>query len=232
MIRHNPIICAIDTPDLSQAKALVQAVKHHVGMVKLGLEFFSIHGPQGVAEVTENGALPFFLDLKFHDIPNTVAGAVRAVLPLNPKLLTIHCTGSTAMMQAAKAAAAESSHPPSILGVTVLTSLDDADMQATGVQHSAAQQVETLATLAAQNGLDGIVCSPHEAQALRTKLGENFLLVTPGVRPANAAQGDQKRVMTPREALSAGADYLVIGRPITAADAPSQAAKDILTSIS
>jgi orotidine-5'-phosphate decarboxylase len=224
----NPILCAIDTPDPARARALAAAVSGAVGGVKLGLEFFVANGPEAVREIA--GAAPLFLDLKLHDIPNTVAGAVRSAAALAPLLLTIHCAGGAAMMRAAAAAASEAAQGPrrmKLLGVTVLTSLDDSDLEATGQRGTAAEQAQRLALLARDSGLDGVVCSPHEVAALRQACGPSFLLVVPGIRPSGAAAADQKRVMGPRAARNAGADYLVIGRPITEAADPAAAARAI-----
>jgi orotidine-5'-phosphate decarboxylase len=227
MSERNPLLCAIDTPDAGAARRLAAAVGPLVGGLKLGLEFFAANGPGAVRQVA--GAAPLFLDLKLHDIPNTVAGAVRAVAPLEPLLLTVHCAGGTAMM---KAAAEAAERRVKIIGVTVLTSLDDADLASVGQSGPARDQVRRLAALARQSGLDGVVCSPHEVAALRRDCGGGFLLVVPGIRPATVARDDdQKRVMTPRQALEAGADYLVIGRPITAAPDPAAAAGAIRTEI-
>ena len=234
MSGRNPILCAIDTPDSGAAQRLAEAVGPFVGGIKLGLEFFTANGPEAVRLVA--GAAPLFLDLKLHDIPNTVAGAVRAAAPLEPLLLTVHCAGGAAMM---KAAAAEADAPASggkrrikIIGVTVLTSLNDADLASVGQNGPALDQARRLAALARQAGLDGVVCSPHEVAALRRDCGQGFLLVVPGIRPADAARrDDQKRVMTPREALDAGADHLVIGRPITAAPDAAAACRAILAEI-
>jgi orotidine-5'-phosphate decarboxylase len=224
----NPILCAIDTPDAAAARGLADAVGPFVGGIKLGLEFFAANGPDSVRRIA--GAAPLFLDLKLHDIPNTVAGAVRAVAPLEPALLTVHCAGGAAMMTAAAdAASAAGSRRMKIIGVTVLTSLNDADLASTGQTGPALDQVRRLAALARRSGLDGVVCSPLEVAALRRDCGRDFLLVVPGIRPADAArQDDQKRVMTPRQALAAGADYLVIGRPITASPDPAAACRAIL----
>jgi len=223
---RNPILCAIDTPDPAAARTLAAQVRGSVGGVKLGLEFFVANGPAAVRHVT--GDAPLFLDLKLHDIPNTVAGAVRSAARLSPLLLTIHAAGGPAMMRAA-AEAAEAAPGPrmKLLGVTVLTSLDDTDLAATGQRGPAADQAQRLALLARASGLDGIVCSPHEVAALRAACGRDFLLVVPGIRPHGAAARDQKRVMGPRAAIEAGADYLVIGRPITAAPDPASAAHAI-----
>ena len=203
----NPVYVACDTPLLDDALSLIKKVQHHVGGVKLGLEFFCANGHHGVHEVAKLG-LPIFLDLKLHDIPNTVAGAVRAIAPLAPSILTVHAGGGLAMMQAAREAAAENADKlkvkrPSIVGVTVLTSLDDKDLAAVGQSQPVSDQVKRLANLARTAGLDGIVCSPHEIEAIRAEIGEEFLLVVPGVRPGGADTGDQKRVRTPGDAGTA-----------------------------
>ena len=226
-MQTSPIFCAIDTPDLGQARALAQAVRGAVNL-KLGLEFFVAHGPAGVREVA--GKAPLFLDLKLHDIPNPVAGAVRAAAALRPMLLTVHCGGGPAMLRAAAEAAGAGPEPQRVklLGVTVLTSLDDADLAAVGQHGPAAEQVKRLALLAKACGLDGVVCSPLEVAMLREACGKDFLLVVPGIRLMGVAAGDQKRVMGPRETLAAGADYLVIGRPITGAPDPAAAARAML----
>ena len=228
----NPVLCAIDTPDPARARALAAAVGGAVGGIKLGLEFFVANGPQAVREIA--GATPLFLDLKLHDIPNTVAGAVRSAAALEPLLLTIHCAGGAAMMQAAAAAASEAAQGRrrmKLIGVTVLTSLDDSDLAATGQRGTTAEQAQRLALLARDSGLDGVVCSPHEVAMLRQTCGPGFLLVVPGIRPSGAAAADQKRVMGPRAARDAGADYLVIGRPITDAADPVAAARAILAEL-
>ncbi|MGF1608662.1 MAG: orotidine-5'-phosphate decarboxylase [Kiloniellales bacterium] len=224
------IFVALDTTDLTRAAALARQLAGTLGGVKLGKEFFTAQGPDGVRAVA--GGERLFLDLKFHDIPNTVAGAVRAAVHLRPNLLTIHASGGRAMMEAAAQAAREAAEDlgvprPLIIGVTVLTSLDDADLAAVGQQGPAGDQVKRLAALAQSSGCDGVVCSPREIAALRAASGSEFHLVVPGLRPAWAAAGDQKRVMTPAEALAAGADVLVIGRPITGAADPLAAARRI-----
>ena len=234
---RNPIFCAIDTPDLAQAKAWATSLSDAVGGIKLGLEFFGGQGPAGVAEVMRVGGLPLFLDLKLHDIPNTVAGAVRAVTPLAPFMFNVHAAGGRAMMMAAHDAAGDAAAKagvptPLVIGVTILTSLDDQDLDAVGMQTPSADQVRRLAGLARESGLDGVVCSPHEAGVLRRDLGPGFKLVTPGVRPAwSAGAQDQKRIMTPAEALAGGADYVVIGRPITGAADQAAAARRIVTEL-
>jgi orotidine-5'-phosphate decarboxylase len=225
------ILVALDTTDVAVAKGWARATRDWVAGIKLGLEFFNANGPAGVAEITSLGA-PLFLDLKFHDIPNTVAGAVRAVAPLKPMILNLHASGGAAMMRAALDAARESAAklgvpPPKLIGVTILTSLNDADLTEVGQPAGASDQVRRLAALTKACGLDGVVCSPHEIAVLRRDLGPGFLLVTPGVRPAWSGTGDQKRVMEPHQAAEAGADYLVIGRPITGAADPAEAARRI-----
>ncbi|MDA0306696.1 MAG: orotidine-5'-phosphate decarboxylase [Proteobacteria bacterium] len=220
------IFVALDTTDLDHALSLATALQGLVGGVKLGKEFFTALGPQGVNAISALG-MPVFLDLKFHDIPATVAGAVNAALPLAPVMLTVHASGGAAMMQAAAGAAANADNRPLVLAVTVLTSLGDEDLAAMGVSGDAAAQVLRLAVLAKSSGLDGVVCSAREAAALRAELGPDFKLVVPGIRPDWAATDDQKRITTPKEAVDLGADYLVIGRPITGADDPAAAAKRI-----
>jgi orotidine-5'-phosphate decarboxylase len=225
----NPILCAIDTPDPARARALAASVAPHVGGIKLGLEFFAANGPAATRDVASG--MELFLDLKLHDIPNTVAGAVRSVAPLGAALLTVHCGGGAAMLRAASEAAKEAGGRTTIIGVTVLTSLDAADLDAVGQRGPVDAQTRRLADLAQTSGLGGIVCSPHEVAILRAQCGRDFLLVVPGIRPRGAASGDQKRVMSPAEALDAGADYLVIGRPITEAADPAAAARAIAREI-
>lgn len=231
----NPIFCALDTPDLSRARALAQMLRGVVAGVKLGLEFFAANGPAGVTAVAGND-LPFFLDLKLHDIPNTVAKAVRSAAALEPLLMTIHVAGGPGMMEAAvnaadQAASEDGKRRIKLLGVTVLTSLDEGDLAAVGQPGPVAEQVQRLALLARDSGLDGVICSPQEVAVLRDICGADFLLVVPGIRPVGSAVGDQKRVMGPRAAIQAGADYLVIGRPITEAQHPAAAAQAILNEL-
>jgi orotidine-5'-phosphate decarboxylase len=216
------LIVAVDTTDAVRAAALARAVAPHCGLIKLGLEFFTANGPAGVRAIGER---PIFLDLKLHDIPNTVAGAVRAVLPLAPRMLTLHAAGGTAMIAAARdAAEAAGASRPMLLGVTVLTSLDAAALAATGVADEPSRQVVRLGRLAVAAGADGLVCSAHEVAVLRAELGPGVALVVPGIRPAGSAAGDQARTMTPRAAMEAGADWIVVGRPITGAADPAHAA--------
>ena len=221
------IFVALDTTDTSQACKLVEKIQGRVGGIKLGKEFFTANGPQGVRDVSTLG-VPIFLDLKFHDIPNTVAGAVRAALPLNPFMLNLHASGGAAMIAAAAKAADEGNdNRPMMLAVTVLTSLGDTDLNAMGVSGTAREQVVRLAKMAQENGMDGVVCSAHEVMTLRGACGKNFKLIVPGIRPAWAATDDHMRVVTPAEAVAMGADYLVIGRPITKADDPLAAVERI-----
>jgi len=223
----NPIYLALDLPRLDAAVALAQKVKGHVGGLKLGLEFFCAHGHHGVLEIAKAG-LPIFLDLKLHDIPNTVAGAMQSIHLLQPAIVTVHAAGGRAMMEDAKAAAGDHCK---VVAVTVLTSLDETDLAATGVGGSPHDQVLRLADLAAEAGLDGIVCSGHEVAEVH-KRWKNGYLVVPGLRPAESGHGngqlaDQKRVVTPRAARDAGASVLVIGRPISRAADPVAAARAI-----
>jgi len=229
MLLGKKLIVALDTVDREQARAWAAAVGPCAGLFKLGLEFFLANGAEGFKTVV--GA-PIFLDLKLHDIPNTVAGAVRAVLPLQPRMLTIHASGGSAMIRAAhQAAAAAGAGRPMILAVTVLTSLDQADLHATGVAATPADQVLRLARLAIEAGADGLVCSPLEVAMLRQALGTSARLVVPGIRPPDAVSGDQARTMTPSQAVAAGADWIVVGRPITTAADPALAAAKIAASI-
>ena len=240
MARSNPVYCAVDTVDLPQAARLIRAAaggaRPAVGGIKLGLEFFLAHGAPGVryafpAAVRATG-VGFFLDLKLHDIPNTVAGGIRAVVELEPTFITIHTAGGPAMMKAAaETAAAEAKRlgvaRPRLLGVTVLTSLDKSDLAATGVPADPGEQSVRLAALARASGLDGVICSPLEIAALRRQCGPDFVLMVPGIRPVGSAANDQKRAMTPRQAVDLGATNLVVGRPIYTAADPRAAAEAI-----
>lgn len=226
------LLCALDTTDLDSAVATAASLGDLVGGVKLGLEFFTANGPEGVAAVAECG-LPIFLDLKYYDIPNTVAGAIRGVAGLAPFMLTVHVSGGPAMLRAAMAAsfrlASQSGGKrPLVVGVTVLTSFDEDDVEAVGMRSPLGEQVRRLAALAQASGLDGVVCSAHEIVDLRAEFGDELKLVVPGIRPAWSSADDQKRIVTPAEALRRGADYLVIGRPIVRADDPPAAARRII----
>lgn len=231
----SPIIfCAIDTADLDAAKTLAKAMQAAGCGVKLGLEFFCAHGPQGVAQIREACPdLALFLDLKFHDIPNTVAKAVDSACALAPAFMTIHAGGGIDMMRAAQDAAEYGAtrtgvSVPKILAVTVLTSLDDDSLKAVGQKTPAASQVLNLAERTLESGLPGIVCAGPDIGAIRKKLGPDLILMVPGIRPAGAESQDQKRIMTPRDALDQGATHLVIGRPITKSPDPVAAAQEIL----
>jgi orotidine-5'-phosphate decarboxylase len=232
----NKIICAIDTIDVEKARHLVEEVAPYIGAIKLGLEFFVANGASGVARLNSYG-LPIFLDLKFHDIPNTVAKAIEATAGINSFMMTVHASGGQAMLRSAidssmRVAEATGKERPYIIGVTTLTSMDQDDLHMTGVRDNLHEHVKRLADLADSAGLDGVVCSSYEIEMLRDSLGDDFLLVVPGIRPQDSEVGDQKRTMTPAEAINRGASYLVIGRPITTAFSPKKAAKDILESIS
>ncbi|MDP4575515.1 orotidine-5'-phosphate decarboxylase [Qipengyuania sp. G39] len=218
----NPVYLALDVPRLREGIDLAKSVKGHVGGIKLGLEFFCAHGAHGVHMIGQLG-LPIFLDLKLYDIPNTVAAAMQAIHVLEPSIVTVHASGGRAMLEDAKAAAGEHTK---VVGVTMLTSMDDRDLERTGIQGSAHDHVMRLAELAHDSGLDGIVCSGQEVKAVHDRWKDGFFVV-PGLRPAGSAAGDQKRVVTPRQARDDGASVLVIGRPISRADDPAQAARDI-----
>jgi orotidine-5'-phosphate decarboxylase len=219
------LIVALDYPDAQAALDLVDRLEGATRWFKVGLELYVAEGNSLVAELQRRG-YSIFLDLKFHDIPNTVASAVRSAARLGVQMLTVHAGGGPAMLAAAAEAAGETG--PILLGVTVLTSMDEAQLAATGVLGSSARQVEALARMAYSNGVQGFVCSPAEVANLRSQLGSKPLLVIPGIRPEGAATGDQRRVATPGAAITAGASYLVVGRPITRAADPGAAVRSIL----
>ncbi len=223
------IYVALDTTNVDEAKAMARRLKGTVGGVKLGLEYFTANGGAGVRAVMSAG-LPLFLDLKFHDIPNTVAGAIRAAISLRPKIVNVHAAGGPEMMRAAaeaatEAAKAQNAPRPMVIAVTVLTSLDAGDLEAVGQAGPPADQVIRLARLTQECGLDGVVCSPKEVASVRAACGPDFKLVVPGIRPNLSLSNDQKRTAGPADAVSAGADILVIGRPITRAPDPAAAAR-------
>ena len=233
---RNRLLCAIDTVELDTAVSLANVLGDVVGGVKLGLEFFTSHGAEGVAGVAESG-LPIFLDLKYYDIPNTVAGAIRASVGLNPFMISVHVGGGPAMLRAAMAASFRvadrvGGRRPLVVGITVLTSFDDDDIEAVGMKGPLLDQVRRLAGLAQENGLDGVVASADEIADLREQCGDDFVIVVPGIRPAWSSADDQKRIVTPGEAVRRGADYLVVGRPITRADDPAAAAGRIVEDVS
>ncbi len=231
MTAKNPICAALDTPNVARACELARAIRPHAGYMKVGMEFFYAHGQMGYEAVAAEG-LPIFLDLKLHDIPNTVASAMKTLMNLNPRpaIVNVHATGGLDMMRAAADVVAGQSK---LIAVTVLTSLSDDDIWAAGFETAKDTQAHAraLAELAKRAGLDGVVCSPHDLTGIRHDLGRDFLTVVPGIRPADAAAQDQKRVATPAAAIEAGADILVIGRAITGAHDPARAAQDILAGL-
>ncbi len=229
----NPIIVALDVTSTEAATSLVRELSGSVGAYKIGLELFNSTG-LAIFDAIKAAAptANIFYDAKFHDIPNTVAGAVKAAVVNGVWMVNVHASGGRAMMAAAVAAASQAEMKPLVIAVTILTSLDDNDLNNDlGIVRSATEQVVALALLAKDSGCDGVVCSPHEIEAIKKACGSDFLVVTPGVRPAGAAVGDQKRVMTPGEAVKRGADYIVVGRPITSSPNPAESARAILAEI-
>jgi len=229
-LSRDRLIVALDVPSATQARQIVQSIGDGGTTYKVGKQLFTAAGPTVVRDLVSSGR-KVFLDLKFHDIPNTVAAAVRSAAELGVTMLTVHASGGSKMLKAAVEAAAQSAAKPMVLAVTVLTSFSDADLQEIGVSGTVLTQVLRLGALARKAGCGGLVASAHEARELRRELGEGFAIVTPGVRPAGSAAGDQARVVTPREAIAAGATHLVVGRPILEAVNPAQAAADILAQI-
>jgi orotidine-5'-phosphate decarboxylase len=231
MSQSNPICVALDTTDLERATTLAKALASHVGYMKVGMEFFYAHGAKGYEAVAREG-LPIFLDLKLHDIPNTVAAGMKALMQLNPRpaIVNLHGSGGHEMM---KAAADAVGGRAKLIAVTILTSLSSADIWAAGFDaaRQTSEHATNLARLAKSAGLDGVVCSPHDLAGIRQAVGKEFLTVVPGIRPAEDAAHDQKRIATPQAALQAGADILVIGRAITSAADPATAVKKILDGI-
>lgn len=229
---HNPLICAIDTTDVAFAHHLCSEVKPYVGAVKLGLEFYTAHGIHGINNIACND-IPVFLDLKFHDIPHTVYKAILATVHLNTLMMTVHVAGGVEMLQGAMEASMElaeitGKERPMIIGVTVLTSLTQNHMHMYGDKVKLHDQVKRFADIAQSSGLDGVVCSPLEIELIREECGRDFLLIVPGIRPTGIKTDDQQRIMDPKSALYKGADYLVVGRPITKAENPAQVASNFL----
>jgi len=232
-LTKDKLIVALDVSTPAEARRLVAELRQVVGTFKIGSQLFTIAGPELIKEIIGSGA-QVFLDLKFHDIPHQVAGAARAVAQLRVSMFTVHASGGAEMMRRAVEAVAEVAETeriarPYILGVTVLTSVDSATLAQIGIASSPAESAQRLAKLAEDSGLDGVIASPRESLSIRNSTKPGFLIVTPGIRPAHANLNDQKRVSTPAEALSAGADYLVVGRPITGAVNPLEAAQMLLT---
>lgn len=224
------IFCAIDTPDIQRARDLIAQVLPGGCGIKLGLEFFNHGGPQAIyALMEESGHPPLFLDLKYHDIPNTVAGAIKSVtMHVQPAFLNVHASGGYEMMARARDACPAETK---LLAVTLLTSIDEETMDVVGYRGPLSERVAQMAALTRRAGLDGVVCSSHEIKPIRDACGDDFILMVPGIRPAGSSADDQKRMMTPKDAITAGATHLVIGRPITQADHPAQAVQDILASL-
>ena len=229
-IRDSKIIVALDYADAASALKLVNQLEPSLCKLKVGKELFTAAGPQFVEQLMAKD-FKVFLDLKFHDIPNTVAKACEAASNLGVWMLNVHASGGSAMMQAALEGVNKSTHSPYLIAVTVLTSMNQAGLNEIGIENSVEEQVLKLAKLTQTAGLHGVVCSAQEAQMLRMHLKDDFFLITPGIRPANVNQNDQSRVVTPQDALNSGASYLVIGRPITQAPNPLQALETILQSV-
>ena len=227
MNARDRIVVPLDVSSLDEARRLIDTLSEVIGYFKIGSELFTAAGPDAVHAV-RNAGCRVFLDLKYYDIPNTVAGAVKIAVSLSVDMLNMHILGGRAMMESAVAAARESASPPILLGVTVLTSYDELGWKKTGFSKSISETVPDMAMQAKKAGLDGVVCSPREVKELRPLMGDEFVLVTPGVRPSWAKAQDQRRIMTPKEAVAAGSDYLVIGRPITADPDPREAAKRVI----
>ncbi len=227
----NALFCAIDMKDTDQAVTLIKEIKEHIDGIKIGMEAFYAMGANGYLRLYDLG-LPIFLDLKLHDIPNTVSSAIRSLLPLNPSIINIHTSGGSKMMKSAVEAISDIGiNKPKLIGVTILTSMNEDSFSEQGISLKVEQQVINLSTLAKECGLDGVVCSPLEAKNVKIKCGQDFLTIVPGIRPNNFVADDQKRVLTPKEAIRNGADILIVGRPITQADDPNQAARSIKESM-
>jgi len=230
MLNRDRLIVALDVSSATQARQIVQSIGETASTYKIGKQLFTAEGPQIVRDLVSSGR-KVFLDLKFHDIPNTVAAAVGEAAKLGASMMTVHASGGSKMLKAAAEAAAQSASKPMVLAVTVLTSLSDSDIAEIGVEGNVITQVIMLGSLARKAGCGGLVASAREAAELRRELGQDFAIVTPGVRPAGSSAGDQARVLTPKEAIAAGATYLVVGRPILEASNPAQAAAAIISEI-
>jgi orotidine-5'-phosphate decarboxylase len=230
-IFKNPIILALDVNSLTKAQSILSELKSHIGGVKLGMEFFNSFGPDGVREISKLG-IPIFLDLKLHDIPITVYKTIKTLMELDIAIINVHSSGGRDMLEAAAKARSEfKDKSTKLIAVTVLTSLDDNDIEEIGYKDNSEDLVLRLASLAKDSGLDGVVCSAKEISLIKSKLGKNFILVVPGIRLEKDNKNDQKRVMSPKKAINAGADLLVIGRPITDSKDPLKTIDNILENI-
>ncbi len=230
-MNNNPIFVAIDYQNITKALKFAKDIAPFVGGFKLGKEFLAACGIDGVKQFNSLGK-PLFLDVKYHDIPNTVHKAISALAPLKPFIVNVHLSGGMAMLKASVEAKKATNSPELLIGVTVLTSLIDADLTTMNIQSSVTDHALLLAKMAKDAGLDGVVCSPHEVQLIKELCGSNFKTITPGIRPVWAGNDDQSRIMTPKQAIDQGADFLVIGRPITNADDPIKACKMLLEELS
>ena len=226
----NPIIVAIDKNSETEAYELSKELRGHIGAVKLGLEYFDTYGPEGIIKI-QNLDIPIFLDLKIHDIPQTVKKTIDTLSSLKPAILNVHALGGKKMMEYALQAISQSSPETNLIAVTILTSLDNDDLSIMGIDISTKNLVSNLAKLAKESGLSGVVCSSEEIKMVRESCGNNFKIIVPGIRPEGSNKNDQKRVMTPKEAIILGADHLVIGRPITESKDPKNTAIEIVNSI-
>ena len=229
-MKNNPIFCAIDTNNIETATMLVNEIKADIGGIKLGLEFFTSCGISGCQTMKEFN-LPLFIDLKLHDIPNTVASALRGIFSLEPEYTTLHISGGSEMLKKSVDLKNEIQSKTALLGVTILTSFDDSTIEELGFGSSVKHSIEQLTSIAHDSGLDGIVCSPHEVSNIKKIYKNKLKLIVPGIRSSNNINDDQKRTLSAKEAMSAGADILVIGRPITKAKDPAKAAEDLLQEI-
>jgi len=224
------LIVALDFSTEKKALNFVEQLSPEDCILKVGLQLYVAAGPSFVKTLVDKG-FKVFLDLKFHDIPNTVAGACKSAADLGVWMINVHASGGTMMLEAAVESLKTYDNPPILIGVTVLTSMNDMQLESTGINHSAGQQVSSLASLCAKSGLDGVVCSAHEAEILREEQGDDFILVTPGIRPIGSDSGDQQRIMTPIQAKQAGSNYLVVGRPVTEAAEPLSVIRSINQSL-
>ena len=227
---NNPIFCAIDTSNIETATNLVSRIKPHIGGIKLGLEFFTSCGISGCHTMKEFD-LPVFIDLKLHDIPNTVASALRGIFSLEPEYTTLHISGGSEMLKSSVSLKNELQSKTNLLGVTILTSFNDNTIEELGFGSSVKHSIEQLTSIAHESGLDGIVCSPQEVKHIKETYKNKLKLIVPGIRSSNNVNNDQKRTLSAKEAISAGADILVVGRPITKAKDPAESAKKLLQEI-